>query len=1071
MIDNYVPYHVHSDYSSGVTNIDSTNKPAQFIARAKECGMKAFGFSEHGNVYSWLNKKLAIEQAEMKYIHAQEFYVTETIPFEDGKPKPIRENLHCVLIARNHEGFKELNTLSSAAFNREDGHFYYYPRITFDELQGTSENIMVTTACLGGIFAKAQGELKDKVKQFLLQNKRRCFLEVQHHFVLDQIYLNRELVELNHRYGIPLIAGTDTHCLDDFSAECRKMLQIGKGVSFSDESEWDLRFKTLDELIEAYKRQGALNELDYMSAIDDTNMMADMVQPFELDLTPKYPAFSDNPDAEFEAEVWKCVNNHPYLTKNHPYDEIRARIEYELDSFRKTKSTTYMLLYRSKIVEWEHASDIFAGYGRGSVAGSLVAYALGITEVDPLKYGLSFERFCNPDRVSQMDIDADIFAEDRERLLEHILKDKLDIPHAQSCRIITYQQEGMRGAIKDIGRALKMSPAETDRIAKQEHEGDVPPETREQYPELFRYVDGIIGVVTALGQHAAGAVICDDSDDLSSNMGLCSSSHTPYVISQLNMDEISYLQYVKYDCLGLRNVGLINKTCKLAGIDRLTPDNCNMEDMDVWRSIRDDTTLIFQWSGNQATAYIKQFMSDPIIEEARERNPHFSMLMWMAFGNGLLRPGAASFRDLVKEGLYKTYPIPEMNECLASDAGYVCMQETIMRWLVQFCGYTGAQSDTVRRAIAHKGSAETFAKLTAEIRENFLKYTPAHYNVSIETAQQIIDPFIQTIIDASSYAFSWNHAVPYSAIGYICGYLRYYYPLEFIATAIDIFADMPEQISEIMAYAARKHIPIVPARYGKSRSFSSVDKAEGKIYQNLCPVKNVSAVSAEELYSVSQQLDTQYFVDVLDAVRGTNVRANMLTSLIDIDFFETFGNATELTRILELYTAWRDKKKFKPEDIDTLRLVNPESFATNRNGKGKELKAWTITDRTAFLHAIEDGVKSIGLPDYCLKAKLEKQMEILGHISIRTEADDDRYKLYITELRPLKRKTDGKVWGYGVQALSIGTGATQQLTLNASAYDIRPFVKGDIIKTTYPGGLYKNKKGYWCMADYEYAAM
>lgn len=672
MIENYVPYHVHSHYSNGVTNIDSTTKIEEYIARAKEYGMKSFGFAEHGNVFSWLTKKRTIEDAGMKYIHAQEFYVTETIPVVDGEIKPIRDNYHCVLIARNHEGFKELNGLSSMAFNRDDGHFYYYPRITMDELVNTSENIIVTTACLGGIFAKSEGAFRDRVIKFILDNKNRVFLEVQHHMSVDQIYLNRELSEFAHRYNVPLIAGTDTHSLDDFAAECRKIMQQSKNIHFDGEDDFDLTFKSLDELIAAYKKQGALNEDDYMAAIDNTNKMADMVEPFELDRTPKYPALSDNPDEEFEAEVWKCAREHPYLTKNHEWSEIEARVNHELEAFKKTKSTTYMLLYR-KIIEWEHANGIYAGYGRGSVAGSLVAYALQITEIDPLKYNLSFERFCNPDRVSQMDIDADTYDEDRDRLLAHILNDKLDINHAQSCSILTFQKAGLRGAIKDVGRAFELTPKETDAIAKQEEDGDVPPEVRKKYPEMFRYIDAVVGTITSVGRHAAGAVICDDKDDIYTNMGICTSSHTPYIISQLNMDEISWLQYVKYDCLGLINVGLINKTCKLAGINRLTPDNCNMDDMDVWRSIRDDTTLIFQWGGNYASSYLKQFLSDQSIEFAKENDPNFNMLVRFAFGNGLLRPGAASFRDAVKEGLYKTYPIPEMNECLASDAGYVCI--------------------------------------------------------------------------------------------------------------------------------------------------------------------------------------------------------------------------------------------------------------------------------------------------------------------------------------------------------------------------------------------------------------
>ena len=196
MPNNYVVYHAHSDLSNGTTTMDSVTKYKMYINKAKECGMTAFGLSEHGNIFEWYHKKCDIENAGMKYIHACEFYVTKNIEIgEDDEPIKIRDNYHCVLIAKNYEGFKELNELSSKSFNRNDGHFYFNPRITYEELTNTSDNVIVTTACLGGILNADDKELKDDFLQWLISNKQRCFLEIQHHNVEEQAQYNMQFYQ------------------------------------------------------------------------------------------------------------------------------------------------------------------------------------------------------------------------------------------------------------------------------------------------------------------------------------------------------------------------------------------------------------------------------------------------------------------------------------------------------------------------------------------------------------------------------------------------------------------------------------------------------------------------------------------------------------------------------------------------------------------------------------------------------------------------------------------------------------------------------------------------------------
>lgn len=394
----YTGYHFHSDLSSGTTNIDSVTKYKQYIDRAKELGMKAFGFSEHGNIFEWYHKKCDIEAAGMKYIHACECYVTENLT------EKVRDNYHCVLIAKNFEGFKELNKLVTKSFDKNDGHFYYTPRITFEELVNTTANIIITTACLGGILHNAPDKLQQQFIQFLAENRGRCYLEIQHHSDVDgeQKAYNIKLYELSQKFGIPLIAGTDTHALNQLHEEARVVLQKGKGVHFANEDSWDLKFHTYEELCKAYKLQGALPEDVYLEAIENTNRMADKIEEFQLDRNTKYPKLYDNSYETFRKQINAKWKRHPYIRQRYTKEFVKERVLDELDTYDKTGCIDFMLL-QTYLRDWERKKDIQCGYGRGSVSGSLISYILGVTEMDSVKFDLNFFRFLNPARVTNAD--------------------------------------------------------------------------------------------------------------------------------------------------------------------------------------------------------------------------------------------------------------------------------------------------------------------------------------------------------------------------------------------------------------------------------------------------------------------------------------------------------------------------------------------------------------------------------------------------------------------------------------------------------------------------------------------
>lgn len=393
---NYTIYHLHTHISNGVAGIDSIDSHGVYVEKAKSLGMKAIAFSEHGSVFNWKARKDVVEKAGLKYIHAIETYITETL---DNK---IRDNYHCVLIAKNWEGVKEINRLSSKAFNREDGSYYYSPRITFEDLINTSDNVIITTACIASILYKGEEPLKQRFIEFLKRNPDRCFLEIQHHNTDSQKQYNQYLWNLSKETGLRLIAGTDTHALNAEHAEGRVVLQKGKNIFFDDENGWDLTFKTYDELVEAYRTQGVLPEKVYLQAIENTNVMADMVEPFTLDTSFKYPKISNNSVEEFRKRVFKEENIQKIVNEGFSREQVLARLNEEFDTFVAVDACDYGYL-QNYITKWCHEHDIWTGPARGSAATSLTLYALGVTEVNPLKYDLKFWRFMSPDKYSLAD--------------------------------------------------------------------------------------------------------------------------------------------------------------------------------------------------------------------------------------------------------------------------------------------------------------------------------------------------------------------------------------------------------------------------------------------------------------------------------------------------------------------------------------------------------------------------------------------------------------------------------------------------------------------------------------------
>ncbi len=954
MEKNYVVYHLHSDLSNGVTNIDSVTKYNEYIDYAKSLGMKAMAFSEHGSVLEWVHKKNAIEKAGMKYIHAEEFYVTKELyqypddtelcesllgtdpeeaqkeieEFLEGNKFQVRDNYHCVLIAKNYEGVKEINALSSKAFAR-DGHFYYQPRISFEELINTSDNILITTACIGGILASGTPDIQEEFLNFLVKNKDRCYLEIQHHCDDMQIKYNQYLAKISTQYGIPLIAGTDTHSLNDEHMRGRAIMQRSKDVKFDSESAWDMTFKSYNELIAAYEKQFAIAKDVYLKAIEETNRMADRIEEFYLDYSYKYPKLYEDSLAEIKKKIvsgikWRGID------KKKNYKEYQDRIVYELKTYIHNNALDFMLLEEDYKTELRK-DGVKYGYSRGSVSGSLIAYLLGITEVDPIRFNLNFERFMNEERVSLADIDSDWFKEDRWKVREYLFnREKL-----YCCNIITFNTVKMKGAIKDVGRALGMTPQETQALSNlvQEDENKhefVEEKYRLQYQELFEYVDIVVGTITSLGRHAAGLVVSPyPVEDVFGTLYI-SSDEKP--ISQINMKEIDSLNFVKLDVLGLDCVGLIYKTCEAAGIPFLTPDNLDFNDEEVWEDIAKDTTLIFQFESDFAGSYLRDILRPQVIKKIKEKNPNLSYIDLMSMANGAIRPAGESYRTKLAAGIYRDNGNDALNKFLAPTLGFLVYQEQIIEFLHRFCGFTMGEADIVRRHFSKKTGTETDipiikdggymnnidGKKSEHYIKGFIKTMKDDYGVDQVDAEQIIESFLQVIMDASNYLFSKNHADPYSFLGFACGYLRHYYPLETLTTALNIYASDDEKSLKIKDYVISKGYEILPIQFRKSKAEYQFDKNSNSIYQGISSIKFCNEKIADELFELGKNNYANFFELLFDINEKTSVNSKQLMILTGLNFFKEFGENKYLLKLIEYFDKFAFKKQINKKKLEEL---------------------------------------------------------------------------------------------------------------------------------------------------------
>lgn len=1143
MDENYIAYHVHSELSL----LDSTTKFEDYVNRAVELGQKAIAFTEHGNIYQWVAKKMCCDKAGIKYLHGVECYLTEKFIWTDphtGEESRLRDNYHTILIAKNQAGLQELNDLVS--ISTRDDHFYYKPRISFNEFLGISKNVIKISACL----ASPLNRMKVNHSLYERMLKHYDYLEIQPHNHPDQISYNCHLAEMSRKYGIPLIAGTDTHSIDSYKSECRSILQLAKHIEFEDEDSFDLSYKSYDELVEMFRKQNALPEQIFLEAIRNTNRMADSVEDFTLDVSFKYPKLYGARDKEVFEQTIKDNLLSKIQEGAITQDQISnfaSAIKEECRVFDKIDMSGFML-FMSELVTWCKSNGIPIGFNRGSCGGSRVAYVTNTTDLNPETWHTVFSRFCNEDRKEIGDIDIDVSPSDRDKVYDYIInrfgqentafilaigtiKSKGCIDEICRALGVRWNKEHQHDIkdLKDVLRALKeldievtfgdardgcttyywdkksnkllfpssmggtpraelirQLSAEYDRIkaeneaifAKNPWVGKISTTIKDElspiaelakeagnpgtqkyrdfllnhesykalaakYPDVFYYFEGLLDVAISQSMHPAGIVASPIT--LRNNYGTFMADGKE--ILQIDMECVHEAGLVKYDILGLKNIEIIKDTYALIGKPYPKSHEIDWNDDAVWKDMLRSPIGIFQFESAFAFDSLRKFKTHSIYD--------------MSLVTACIRPSGASYRDELLQRKPHTNPSPIIDDLLKDNLGYLIYQEDTIKFLQEICGLSGSEADNVRRAIGRK-QKDRLDKALPSILEGYCSKS----SQPREIAEQEAKEFIQIIEDSSNYQFGYNHSIGYCMIGYLCAYLRYYHPYEFITAYLNN-ANNEDDIKNGSALAELYGIQIVPPRYGLSKDKYIFDAERGVIAKGIESIKYMNRDVANELYAISKTHKPQSFMELLSLMsEESSLDTRQRDILIKIDFFQDFGNIPELSRIVSFYSFFKNgtTKKISKSKLNGQIYDLVSQYATDRNKDGSESKSFTITDMEGLLSACENTIKSLNLPDLDLKCKIQSQLELMGYIDLTTQNPEDRRKLLVSDVYPMVSKDKGTVWGYALQTRSIGSGKTARLTVRAYTFTKNPIKRFDIIMAKE---LEKNKSGYWYLLDYE----
>jgi len=886
---SFVHLHVHTEYSL----LDGANRIGPLVRRTKELGMDSIAITDHGAMYGVIDFYKACKKEGIKPILGCEVYTAARTRF-DKEAGIDSEHGHLVLLVKDNRGYKNLMKMVSAAFTEG---FYYKPRIDMELLGRYHEGLIGLSACLAGDIPSAiLSNNYEKAKKLALQfddifGRGNFYLELQHNGVEEQKLVNQELIRLSRETGIPLVATNDVHYLRKEDARAHEILMCVQTATTIEDEE-HMQFET-DEL---YLKPPEVMQQQFHycpEAISNTVKIAEMCN-VELEFgklhLPKFDV-PGNEDA-FEFLRKQCLKGFERKYRNNPdKSRLLERLNYELSVIKSMGYVDYFLIVWD-FIRFAKENNIMVGPGRGSAAGSMVSYCLDITNVDPIRYELIFERFLNPERISMPDIDIDFCFERRGEVIDYVVnkygKDRV-------AQIITFGTMAARAAIRDVGRALAIPYAEVDRIAKMvpmqlgmsiEKALEISSELRNAYEndprvhELISTAMILEGMPRHASTHAAGVVISNEpiTEYVPLHLG------EGNICTQFPMTTLEELGLLKMDFLGLRTLTVIRDTVKMVeenhGI-KIDIDKIDLNDSEVYQMIsRGETLGIFQLESSGMT----QFMT--------ELKP--SCIEDIIAGISLYRPGPMDqipkyIKNKRNPGNIR-YAHPLLEPILNVTYGCMVYQEQVMQIVRSLAGYSLGRADLVRRAMAKKKK-----EIMEEERQRFVYgETDAEGNVLIpgairngvdeKTANEIFDE----MMDFASYAFNKSHAAGYAIIAFQTAYLKHYYPVEFMAALLNSFLGSPNKISQYVVECRRMGIQVLPPDINESGERFTVNN--GKIRFGLTAVKNVGSNVVKQIIAERYKNGPyRSFVDLCERVDSRDLNKRCIESLIKSGAFDSFG--------------------------------------------------------------------------------------------------------------------------------------------------------------------------------------
>ena len=953
---NFVHLHVHSEFSL----LDGANKVKELPARAKELGMDAIAITDHGVMFGVVDFYKECKKVGIKPIIGCEVYVAPRSRF-DKEPGIDNKYSHLILLAKNEIGYKNLSHLVSKGFTEG---FYYKPRIDLEILEQYHEGLICLSACLAGSVNKAI--LKDdmeEAKKVALWHKNLFgedyYLEVQPNGLPEQVKANQKLIELSRELNIPLVATNDAHYLrkeDAYNQEVLLCIQTGKKMSDTDRMRMgvdEFYVKSPEEMLDYFK--------NIPEAIENTVKIAEKCNfDFEFGNT-KLPNYDVPPEFKTHTEYFEklCYDGIKKRYGENPSKEVTDRVEYELSVIEKMGYVDYYLIVWD-FINYAKSQNISVGPGRGSGAGSIVAYAVGITDIDPIKYNLLFERFLNPERISMPDFDVDFCYERRPEVIDYVCR-KYGRDHVS--QIITFGTMAARMVIRDVGRALDVPYAEVDKLAKmipnelhitinkaleQNRELANLYENDEQTKKILDIAMGLEGMPRQASTHACGVVITKDPVI----------EYVPLYVNEGNittefiMTTLEELGLLKMDFLGLRTLTVIADAIKYVkktrGIDVEFDQNMNDPKVfkETWQA--GNTSGVFQFESQGMKNFMKELKPDSLED--------------IIAGVSLYRPGPMDqIPRYIQNKLnpeHVIYTHPALEPILNVTYGCMVYQEQVMQIVRDLAGYSLGRADLVRRAMGKK-KLDVMAKereyfIHGQTDENGNVIIPGCVRNGIDEASA--NKIFDEMAEFAKYAFNKSHAAAYAVVSYRTAYLKTYYPTEFMAATLNSFLGNLDKVPEYIDECRRIGIKILNPSINKSYTKFAVYGND--IRFGLGSVKNVG-VGAVDAIVEERKKNGEYksFTDFCERISGEAVNKKCIESLIKAGAFDELGQ----TRATLMASFERI--------LDTINNANKKSM------KGQV----TLFDIVTEDKTIEENKYTFTtLPEYSEKEILSMEKEMLG---------------------------------------------------------------------------------------------